>query len=46
VAVDKVVEGDVGMLQGGGDEENVWAYSDNGMRWGEGNLIPEISTNS
>ncbi|KAF8213984.1 hypothetical protein K438DRAFT_1750085 [Mycena galopus ATCC 62051] len=39
VAADTVVVGDTGSLQGGGDTENIWAYSDNGLLFREG-LLP------
>ncbi|KAJ6543652.1 hypothetical protein B0H10DRAFT_1940751 [Mycena sp. CBHHK59/15] len=43
VLADAVVEGNGGMLQGGGDAENIWAYSDNGTPWRTGNFVQQTS---
>jgi hypothetical protein len=37
-----VQAGEDGALRRCGDEENIWAYNDNGVLWSEGNLA-EIS---
>ncbi|KAJ6527216.1 hypothetical protein DFH09DRAFT_1094884 [Mycena vulgaris] len=42
VQSDTVVAGDNGLLKGGGDTENIWAYNDNGVKRKAGNLADKM----